>query len=87
MKTKRILQQESGVVTGQLVINIVLSILVLVLGSVMIWALVNYNDQKTNVDSKVGTAVADAKQQQLNQDTKDFAQREKEPNQQFIGPR
>ncbi len=86
MKNKRILQQEVGLVTGQLVVNIVLSILVLVLGSVMIWALVNYNDQKTNVNSKIDSAVADAKQQQLNQDNKTFAEREKEPNKQFVGP-
>ena len=52
----------------------------------MIWALVNYNDQKTNVDSKIDTAVADAKQVQLDQDNKTFAEREKEPNNQFVGP-
>ena len=84
--TKNVFEQENGAVSGQLIINIVLSILVITFGSVMIWALVNYNDQKANVDSKVDSAVAAAKQVQLDQDNKTFAEREKEPNKQFIGP-
>ncbi len=84
--SNNIFEQEKGAVSGQLIINIVLSILVLTFGSVMIWALVNYNDQKTNVDSKVDTAVAAAKQAQIDQDNKSFAEREKEPNKQFVGP-
>ena len=70
-----------------LVIACVISIiLVLIFGSVMIWALVNYNDQKTNVDAKITAAVADAKKAQAEEDESKFAEREKDPNKDFVGP-
>lgn len=79
-------KNEVGAVSGALILNVVLLLLVLLFGSVMIWALVNYNDAKNNLDSKVGVAVAEAKKVQAEQDERLFIEREKEPYRQFLGP-
>lgn len=78
--------KEIGAITGQLVAIIGLAVLVLILGSVAIWALVNYNEQKTDVDGRVAVAVADAKKAQADEDDAKFLEREKEPNESFVGP-
>lgn len=77
---------EQGEVNPLLIISIVLTVLVLGLGSFGIWAFVNYNDQKNNVDQKIVAAVADAKRQQSVEDTAKFAEQEKQPTKQFVGP-
>jgi hypothetical protein len=53
---------------------------------VSIWAYINYMDQKTNVDSKVTTAVAEATKKQADKLAADFIEAEKEPNRLFVGP-
>jgi hypothetical protein len=63
-----------------------LIILTLAVGSVAVWAYINYNDQKANVDTKVAEAVAEAKKEQADDDEAKFAEREKEPNREFVGP-
>jgi len=68
------------------VITIVLSVLVLGLGGFSIWSFVNYSDQKNNVDQKVEQAVSAAKLKQSQDDEVKFADREKQPNKQFVGP-
>jgi hypothetical protein len=80
------MRKETGEVSGLLVVNIALIVLVLGLGSVMIWALTNYSDQKNNVDQKIATAVEVAKDEQADADEKDFIEREKEPFKDFVGP-
>lgn len=77
---------EHGAVSGSLIAIIGLVILVLGFGSTAIWAYVNYNQQKTNVDGKVDLAVAQAKKDQADTDETKFAEREKEPNREFVGP-
>jgi hypothetical protein len=77
---------QRGEVNPLLLISIVLTILVLGLGSFSIWAYVNYTDQKNNVDQKISAAVADAKRQQISDDEAKFAEREKQPTRQFVGP-
>lgn len=78
--------KEIGAITGQLVAIIGLSVLVLILGSVSIWALVSYNEQKTDVDGRVSAAVSDAKKEQADEDEAKFLEREKEPMTSFVGP-
>jgi hypothetical protein len=63
-----------------------LSVLVLLAGSAAIWAYINYNQQKTDVDNKIEIAVSKAKVDQQTVDDTKFAEREKEPNRQFVGP-
>ncbi|MFY9228485.1 MAG: hypothetical protein WAO28_04155 [Candidatus Microsaccharimonas sp.] len=53
---------------------------------IMIWALVNYFDQKDNVDTKVADAVSIAKKEQADADEAKFLERDKQPNRQFVGP-
>jgi len=79
-------KDERGAVSGSLIAIIGLIVLVTVTGGLAIWAYLNYNEQKTNVDGKVGIAVAEAKKEQGDVDEAKFAEREKEPNRQFVGP-
>jgi hypothetical protein len=79
-------QKESGAISGSMLAIIGLAVLVLVAGGAAIWAYVNYSEQKSNVDSKIDVAVAEAKKEQGDIEAEKFAQREKEPNRQFVGP-
>jgi hypothetical protein len=79
-------KNEEGSISGSMIAIIGLSVLVLIAGGLAIWAYVNYNEQKTNVDGKIDLAVAEAKKEQVDIETEKFAQREKEPNRQFTGP-
>lgn len=83
---KEILKRQEGAVSGLLIANIVLILFVMVFGSIMIWALVNYNDQKANVDAKIEVAVAEAKKVQATEDEQKFAEQEKAPYRDFVGP-
>lgn len=60
--------------------------LFLVASAFGIWSFVRYSDQKSNVDSKVALEVATARKEQAEEDEKKFAEREKNPRQQFVGP-
>jgi len=86
MKTLSQRTYEQGGVSGSLIAIIALVVLVLASGSAAIWAYVNYNEQKTNVDGKIDLAVAEGKKAQADADEVKFAEREKEPNRQFVGP-
>lgn len=65
---------------------IALLVLFLAAGATAIWAYVNYTDQKTNVDGKISLAEAAAKKVQAEEDEKKFAEREKNPRREFVGP-
>jgi hypothetical protein len=79
-------KNEQGAISWTLVAIIGLVVLTMVGGSLAIWAYLNYNEQKTNVDGKIALAVAEAKKEQADVEAEKFAQREKEPNRQFVGP-
>ncbi len=79
-------KHEQGLISGSLVAIIGLSVLALAAGTTAIWAYLSYNEQKTNVDGKVSLAVAEAKKAQSDTDEAKFAEREKEPLRQFVGP-
>lgn len=85
MKTSR-RSYERGSVSGSLIAIIGLIILAVTFGSLAIWGYVSYSQEKTNVNNKVDLAVATAKKEQADADEAKFAQREKEPNRQFVGP-
>lgn len=78
--------RQSGFLSGAAVTSIFLGILSLVFGSIMIWALVNYNDQKNNVDSKLAAREELAKKDQQDKDQKAFDEKEKDPLKEFVGP-
>lgn len=77
---------ERGAVNSMLIALIAMIVLFVVAGSLAIWAYINYDRERTTVDSQVKIAVANAQKEQSDADDKKFAEREKEPNRQFIGP-
>ena len=77
---------QRGAIAGSLIVIVVLGIVAAAGVGVSIWALVNYNEQKTNVDGKIDMAVATAKKEQADSLEAKFAAREKDPNRQFVGP-
>lgn len=77
---------QSGGVSASTIIVVILTILLAVAGSLAIWSFVEYSNQKTDVDGKVALAVSEAKKDQAELDEAKFADREKEPNRQFVGP-
>jgi len=77
---------ERGGLNPLILIVVVLSIVVVGLAGFGIWAYINYGDAKTNLDDKINAAVADAKRAQSATDEAQFAEREKQPTKQFVGP-
>lgn len=77
---------ESGQVSGALIATIFLTIGFVLVSVLAIWLYVLYADQKSNVDSKIEEAAAIAKKDQLDEDETKFAEREKEPRREFVGP-
>lgn len=77
---------ETGAVHGALIGMILLGLAVVMLVGLSIWLFMQYSEQKTNVDAKIDAAVAEAQKLQADEDEKKFAEREKEPNRQFVGP-
>jgi len=69
-----------------LILIVVLSVVTAVSIVVAVWAFVNYIDQKTDVDTRVSGAVAEAKKAQSDADEAKFAAAEKEPYRGFFGP-
>jgi hypothetical protein len=77
---------EQGGISGSIVAIVGLSLLVVVFGGFGVWSFMNYNEQKTNVDTKIADAAAAARLEQADKDEQDFAKREKQPLRQFVGP-
>lgn len=78
--------RQRGATDIWLISTIGLIVLVVGVGAFAIWAFVNYNNQKTDVEAKINDAVVIAKKDQADSDAIKFAAREKEPNRQFVGP-
>lgn len=72
--------------TGTLVTIILLAIFTVAFAGLSVWALINYMDQKENVDEKIERAVATAEKEQADKLEAQFVEREKEPNVSFSGP-
>lgn len=68
------------------VVIISTSILALIFLGLFIWQTINYNDAKTDLESKINIAVAEAKDAQAEELEAEFAVREKDPYKTFAGP-
>jgi hypothetical protein len=77
---------EQGGVSGSMIAIIGLVVLVLISGSLAIWAYINYDKQKTDVQGKIDVAVLEAQNKKQTEDDAKFAEREKQPNRTFVGP-
>jgi len=80
------MKNQKGFANNLLIATIGLSILSALSIAAAIWGIINYSDQKTNVDGKITEAVAVAKKEQADSDETKFTAREKDPSRQFAGP-
>ena len=84
--TTALRSNEAGAIAGWMISTIVLLVLFMETGAFAIWAYVNYSEQKGFNDQDVALAVAEAKKVQQDEDEKRFAEREKQPRREFVGP-
>jgi hypothetical protein len=78
--------EERGAVSGSLIAIILVSLAAVLLASLSVYLYVQYSEQKNDVDGKIAVAEADARREQQEADDIKFAEREKEPNREFVGP-
>jgi len=83
---KQINKRENGLINIWMIFTIILAILFIGVAVFAGWAYMNYEEQKTNVENKIAVAETDAKKTQADADEIKFAEREKEPNLEFVGP-
>lgn len=76
----------AGFVPVSLILNIVLGVLFVAASGAAIWAYVNYQDQKNNVDAKISDAVKTAQTVQQKSDQSTFTEAEKLPTRTINGP-
>ena len=77
---------ERGEFNPLVLVVVALALLVIGVTGFGIWSYVQYTDQKNNVDEKITAAVAEAQRKQSEEDEAKFAEREKQPTKQFVGP-
>ena len=75
-----------GAVNSQLLIIIALLFVIVVLSGLSAWLYMQYDEQKTDVDSKIAIAETAAKKQQAEDDEVKMKAVEEEPNREFAGP-
>jgi len=78
--------KEQGAANTWLIVGVIFIITTVALGIGTAVALVNYFDQKNNVDTKVSTAVTAAVKTQADADSTKFEAADKLPNRTFSGP-
>lgn len=79
-------KHETGGVSLLLVAVIVLGITTVAFGVLAIVSYTQYNAKNTDVNGQIKIAVVEAQKTQQEADEKKFADREKEPNRDFVGP-
>lgn len=79
-------EREVGSVNKWLVVSICFILLFVATAAFSVWSFINYIDQKTDVDSRVESAVALARKEQADDDEEKFSEREKQPKREFVGP-
>ena len=79
-------KNEAGAANTWLILTFVFVFTTLAVGGAFAWALINYFDQKDNVDTKVSSAVTSAVKRQADADAANFEAQDKKPNRQFAGP-
>lgn len=79
-------KHETGGVSIMLIMVIILSVATVVFGGLSIWAYTEYQKASNDVNAQIQVAVLEAEREQQNELEKRFADREKEPNRDFVGP-
>lgn len=70
----------------KIVAIVVFALLTITFAGLFVWKNMQYTEAKTDVDSKIAVAVAEAKDEQATKDEQEFAEREKYPYRTFSGP-
>lgn len=83
---KRINTYDRGEIDGWMITAIGFIVLTIGAGALAVWGLLNYQEQKTNVDGKVDAAVSDARRDQSAIEWEKYAEEEKNPRREFVGP-
>lgn len=79
-------KHEEGGASLLLIAVIILGLTTVVFGGLSIWAYTQYQAKSTDVNGQIKVAVVEAEKAQQEIDEKKFAEREKEPNRDFVGP-
>lgn len=69
-----------------LIMVIILAVTTVIFGGLAIWSYTQFQAKSTDVNGQVKVAVVEAQKAQQEDDEKKFAEREKEPNWDFVGP-
>ncbi len=77
---------ETGGVSIMLIMVIILSVATILFGGLSIWAYTEYQKASNDVNGQVQVAVLEAQKEQQDELEERFADREKEPNRDFVGP-
>lgn len=86
MSSMKLNAYQRGAVNGPIIAIVTLSILVAVIGGFAGWLYLQYEDQKTNADSKISAAAAEAAKKQEDADNAKFTEEQKKPLMTFSGP-
>lgn len=78
--------RENGSVNIWMIGAISFGVLFAVASGLAVWSFISYTTEKSEIDSKVSTAVADAEKAQADADEIKFTERDKQPNRGFVGP-
>ena len=78
--------KEYGGISGTLLAVILLAVTVVGLTGASVWLYTQYSDYKTNVDSKVAVAEAEARREQGEIDLEKFTKKENALTLEFVGP-
>lgn len=76
----------SGGRSNKTIIIVLLAIVLAIVAGIAVWSFINYKEAKTDIDGKIGEAVATAQKVQADSDEAKFTAREKEPARGFVGP-
>ena len=68
------------------IVIIILSLIAVTFIGLFIWMFIQYNDVRKDVDGQINEAVEEAKKEQKTEDEAAFAEREKYPYRNFVGP-
>lgn len=80
------LNRQSGAINNQLLVIIGLLVLIVGLSGLSAWLYTEYDEQKTEVNSKIAVAEAAARKKQAEEDDVKIKAIEEEPNREFAGP-
>ncbi len=83
---KKTLVMQRGASVPVVVTIVLLSLFLVAFAGLAVWAYMNYDDQRTNVNLKIDAAVNKAEKEQADELEAKFLEREKEPYRSFAGP-